>query len=61
MICQQLSTQEIADKLFITVRTVEYFKAKIINKTNVRNTIGLVFYSIQKNLIDPFQIEILYT
>lgn len=53
LICQQLTSQEIADKLFIARRTVEGHKGNLLLKTSVKNTAGLVIYAIQNNLINP--------
>lgn len=52
LICQQHTAQEIADKLFITKRTVEGHKNRLLAKTGVKNTAGLVIYAIQKKLVD---------
>lgn len=53
LICQQMTSQEIADKLFIARRTVEGHKGNLLLKTSVKNTAGLVIYAIQNNLINP--------
>jgi DNA-binding NarL/FixJ family response regulator len=51
LICQQLTAQQIADKLFITKRTVEGHKGNLLLKTGAKNTAGLVVYAIQKGII----------
>ena len=43
-IAQEMSNKEIADRLFISPRTVETHKRNMIQKLKVRNTIGLVKY-----------------
>ncbi len=58
LICQQFTTQEIADKLFISERTVEGHRNNLFLKTKVKNVAGLVIYAVQKNLIDPEQFVI---
>ena len=45
------SNQEIADKLFISVRTVETHKNQIMNKLSLKNTVDLVKYAIRNNII----------
>ena len=40
----QYSNREIADKLFISVRTVEVHKRNLIEKTGSKNIVGLVLY-----------------
>jgi DNA-binding NarL/FixJ family response regulator len=42
---------QIAKKLFISVRTVEFHRANLIEKTGVRDIAGLIKYAIQKRLI----------
>lgn len=51
-ICQGLSTQEIADKLFLSKRTVDTHRANILEKTGSNNTASLVVYAIKNNLIE---------
>ena len=58
LICQQYTSQEIADKLFIARRTVEGHKGNLLLKTAVKNTAGLVIYAIQNQLIDPDELVI---
>ncbi len=58
LICQQMTSQEIADKLFIARRTVEGHKGNLLLKTSVKNTAGLVIYAIQNNLINPDELII---
>lgn len=51
-VCQGLSNQEIADKLFISKRTVDKHRANIMEKTGCKNTANLVIYAIKNHLID---------
>ena len=46
------STQEIADALFISKRTVEGHRAHLIAKTESNNVIELVLYAIRHDLVD---------
>lgn len=50
LIVEELTTQEIADKLFISVKTVETHRSHLIQKLEVRNTAGLVRIAIEKGL-----------
>ncbi len=45
--------EEIADRLFLSIRTVEGYRLKIQEKMNVKNSIGLVIYAIRNNLYKP--------
>ncbi|MFI5221023.1 MAG: response regulator [Bacteroidia bacterium] len=52
LISQELTTQEIADKLFISHHTVETHRKNLISKLNVKNTAGLVKYAVLQGLAD---------
>ena len=49
-ICLGLTNHEIADKLFLSVRTVDTHRGNLLSKTGVANTAGLVVYAIKYNL-----------
>jgi DNA-binding NarL/FixJ family response regulator len=51
LICDQKSTQEIAEQLFISGRTVEGHRNNMLIKTGVRNTVGLVIYALKKKVV----------
>lgn len=51
LICKGLSNQEIADRIFISKRTVDHHRASLITKTNTRNTASLVMYAIRHKMI----------
>jgi DNA-binding NarL/FixJ family response regulator len=51
LICNELTNKEISDKLFISIRTVEGHRLKILEKMNVKNTVGLVVYAIKMGLV----------
>lgn len=51
LICQEKTSQEIADLLFISKKTVESHRDKILLKTNSKNMAGIVLYAIKHNLI----------
>lgn len=52
LICQGLSTAEIADKLFLSVSTIEKHRAELLVKTNAPNSTALAVYAIKNNLVD---------
>jgi two-component system response regulator DegU len=51
MACKEYSSLEIAEKLFINVRTVETHRKKIMEKTESRNFIGVVLYALKNGLV----------
>lgn len=51
LICKQMNTHEIADKLFISPRTVEGHRNNLLLKTESKNVAGLVVYAIQNKMI----------
>jgi DNA-binding NarL/FixJ family response regulator len=53
LICQELTAQEIAERLFISVRTVDGHRNNLLEKTGARNTAGLVIFAIKNNLVNP--------
>ena len=57
LICKQYTAQEIADKLYISPRTVEGHRNNLLTKLNCKNIAGLVIFAIQNQLvkIEPSQ------
>jgi DNA-binding NarL/FixJ family response regulator len=52
LICKGLSNQEIAERLFISKRTVDHHRASLLTKTNTRNAASLVIYAIKHKMIE---------
>ncbi len=53
LIVEELTTKEIADRLFVSMCTVETHRLHLINKLGVKNTAGLVREAIQLHLYQP--------
>ena len=51
-ICRGDSTQEIADRLYISKRTVDKHRANILEKSGCKNTASLVVYAIRNGLVE---------
>lgn len=51
LICEELTTQEMADKLFLSPRTVEGHRQNLIEKFGVKNTAGLIIRAIKMGFI----------
>ncbi|MBN9379719.1 MAG: response regulator transcription factor [Chitinophagaceae bacterium] len=52
LICREYSNAEIAEKLFLSVSTVETHRKNLIAKLGVNNTVGLVKFALRNKLID---------
>lgn len=52
LICQGLSSKEISDKLFLSKKTIENYRAKLLNKTKCKNSVSLAVYAIKNHLVD---------
>ena len=52
LIAQEFTGNEIAEKTFISLNTVNTHRRNLISKLNVKNTAGLVKYAIEYGLLD---------
>jgi DNA-binding CsgD family transcriptional regulator len=52
LICGEFTNKEIADRLFISTRTVEGHREKILQKIKAKNTVGIVKYAIENMLYE---------
>lgn len=46
LICKEYTNQEIADALFLSKRTVETHRQRILDRIGAKNTVGLVVYAV---------------
>jgi DNA-binding NarL/FixJ family response regulator len=53
LIAEGLTNQEIAGRLFISIKTVQTHRAHIMEKLNLHDRTELVRYAIRKGLIEP--------
>ncbi|HVI43345.1 MAG TPA: response regulator transcription factor [Chitinophaga sp.] len=52
LICNEYTTQEISEQIFLSPRTVEGIRQKLLEKLNVKNSVGLVLYAFRNGLIE---------
>ncbi len=57
LICKGYSTEEMAHELNISKRTLEGYRAKLLQKTSLNNTINLVIYAIRNKLVTVDELE----
>lgn len=58
LVCAQYTNAEIAEKLFISIRTVEGHRNRILEKTGIRNSAGLVVFAISTGLLDVSELKL---
>ena len=56
LICRQLTAQQIGNQLFLSKRTVEGYRTKIMEKMEVKNTAGVVIFALKNNMIKEEEI-----
>ncbi|WP_421773517.1 response regulator [Gracilimonas sp.] len=52
LIVNEFTNQEIADQLYVSVRTVDAHRRNLLQKTGAKNTAGLVKYAIKNNVLE---------
>lgn len=52
LVMEEMTTQEIAEKLFLSPKTVETHRLNLLQKMGVRNTAGLVKEAINQGLLE---------
>ncbi|MEM7511386.1 MAG: LuxR C-terminal-related transcriptional regulator, partial [Bacteroidota bacterium] len=51
LIVEERTSQEMADELFISLKTVETHRRNLLSKLNARNTAGLVRIAMERKLV----------
>jgi two-component system, NarL family, response regulator NreC len=52
LICQQLTSEEIGERLFISPKTVNGHRNNLLQKTGSKNVTGLVMYAVKHKLVE---------
>ncbi|MFN8354238.1 MAG: response regulator transcription factor [Spirosomataceae bacterium] len=52
LIAQEYSSTQIADKLFISLNTVESHRKNLFKKLNAKNSLGLIKFALKNGLVD---------
>ncbi len=48
----ELTYKEIADKMFVSTRTIDGYRENLFNKLNIKNRVGLVLYAIKNKIVE---------
>ncbi len=49
--CSELTYKEIADKMFLSPRTIDGYRDALFEKLNVKTRVGLVMYAIKNGIV----------
>lgn len=51
--CTELTYKEIAEKMFLSPKTIDGYRDSLFTKLNVRNRVGLVMYAVKNKIHTP--------
>ena len=51
--CTEMTYKEVADKMFLSPKTIDGYRNNLFIKLNVRNRVGLVMYAIRNKIYTP--------
>jgi len=52
-VCSELTYKEIADKMFLSPKTIDGYRDTLFQKLHIKNRIGLVLYAIKQGIFKP--------
>jgi DNA-binding NarL/FixJ family response regulator len=52
--CTEMTYKEIADKMFVSVRTVESYRNALCEKLDLKSPIGLAIYTVKNRVVKLF-------
>ncbi len=52
LIAEGYTSRQIAEKLFLSVRTIETYRARLMEKLQIKSRVGLVRYALRNRLLD---------
>ena len=52
LMCTGISTNEIADKIYLSKKTIENYRVKLLQKTGCKNSIGMIVYAIKNGIVE---------
>ena len=51
LVCSELTYKEIAEKMFLSPKTIDGYRDALFQKLHVKNKIGLVLYAIKNKIV----------
>lgn len=52
LMCDEMTTAEIAERLFVSVRTVETHRKHLMEKLGAKNTAGIIYRALKEGVLD---------
>lgn len=53
LVCSEMTYKQIAEKMYLSPKTVENYREALFDKLNVKSRIGLVLYAIKEKIVSP--------
>lgn len=53
LVCTEFTYKEIAEKMFLSPKTIDGYREQLFVKLNVKNRVGLVLYAIKNKIYKP--------
>jgi DNA-binding NarL/FixJ family response regulator len=51
LVCSEMTYKEIAEKMFLSARTIDGYRDALFEKLNVKSRVGLVLFAIRNNIV----------
>jgi two-component system, NarL family, invasion response regulator UvrY len=52
LVCSEMTYKEIAEKMFLSARTIDGYRDALFDKLNVKSRVGLVLFAIKNNIVN---------
>lgn len=52
LVCTEMTYKEIAEKMFLSARTIDGYRDALFEKLNVKSRVGLVLYAIKNSIVN---------
>jgi DNA-binding NarL/FixJ family response regulator len=55
LVCTEMTYKEIAEKMFLSARTIDGYRDALFEKLNVKSRVGLVLYAIKNSIVNVYE------